>query len=314
MICREIHDLLSCYIDGELTEKEKTEFEAHLLSCASCRHALEEMQGFVVFLSSLSTEPLPKDFAAEFNQSLPNIMIEKKKRFSVRSRLALVAAFFLIFIGAIAVFGNALQNTEDFVATQSAPASVIQEEAGETGNELEMDTESTETEQETESKDASAAAADLPQETETMAYAANYIYPLLDENGSIVVPEGGDCYYIRTSLSSKESILTYLNANVSYTEYEDMQTEEGEERVTFFLTVEEAERLGNNLLEMGILTGENGLRIPAAEYEDYLAMTEELAGLEEQMETADAATASLSEKISRLTLLMSLVKVDIRLN
>jgi len=40
--CKEIRELLSAYIDGEVTDKEKGQVERHLQSCAECREAYEQ--------------------------------------------------------------------------------------------------------------------------------------------------------------------------------------------------------------------------------------------------------------------------------
>lgn len=43
MRCRACHKKLSCYVDGELSGRDRREVEAHLASCEGCRAELERL-------------------------------------------------------------------------------------------------------------------------------------------------------------------------------------------------------------------------------------------------------------------------------
>ena len=59
MSCHEFEEMLSAYIDDELSSKEKEALEAHLATCDSCRSALSELKAVKSALGSVSEEELP---------------------------------------------------------------------------------------------------------------------------------------------------------------------------------------------------------------------------------------------------------------
>lgn len=44
MVCRDFKDLLMAYLDGELEDEKKREFEKHLSSCSECSSELEDFK------------------------------------------------------------------------------------------------------------------------------------------------------------------------------------------------------------------------------------------------------------------------------
>jgi len=55
-ICRAIMDRLSEYIDGELTAQERSDVDAHLRGCATCRRYLGRLRFAVKAAKSLASD------------------------------------------------------------------------------------------------------------------------------------------------------------------------------------------------------------------------------------------------------------------
>lgn len=54
--------LLSSYVDDELTEKERREISKHLASCESCRKSVEELRALRVRIREAADVTLPDNF------------------------------------------------------------------------------------------------------------------------------------------------------------------------------------------------------------------------------------------------------------
>jgi len=63
MECQDIKNLLSDYIDGELSGDEATRVAGHLEACADCTETYEEMMRLVGFMREMDTVDEPADFA-----------------------------------------------------------------------------------------------------------------------------------------------------------------------------------------------------------------------------------------------------------
>lgn len=64
--CSDIRDLMSGYLDEELSDDEAERFASHLAGCDSCRSELEEMSMLVSASSVLSAEVLPDEVWDQF--------------------------------------------------------------------------------------------------------------------------------------------------------------------------------------------------------------------------------------------------------
>lgn len=64
-------DRMDLYLDGELVEAERREFEEHLALCPACRRALEDRRTLDQAFSSLPPIEVPPDFAAAILARLP---------------------------------------------------------------------------------------------------------------------------------------------------------------------------------------------------------------------------------------------------
>lgn len=70
MNCSEVNELISLYIDNELNEKERADFEEHLQSCETCRREVEEITRLVQACGGIEEEELPEGFKEELHVKL----------------------------------------------------------------------------------------------------------------------------------------------------------------------------------------------------------------------------------------------------
>lgn len=70
MKCREIQDLLSPYIDGQLSGKEMADVREHLLLCPECNREYLLLKEMTELLGTLEFKALPVGFDADFRAAL----------------------------------------------------------------------------------------------------------------------------------------------------------------------------------------------------------------------------------------------------
>ena len=58
MACRELVEVITDYLEGNLGEVDRIRFEAHLLECPYCQSYLDQMRETIVALGALSEESL----------------------------------------------------------------------------------------------------------------------------------------------------------------------------------------------------------------------------------------------------------------
>ena len=58
-----LRGLISAYVDGQVTESERSRVEAHLAGCDQCRSELEGLRATVSLLRALPELPVPRSFA-----------------------------------------------------------------------------------------------------------------------------------------------------------------------------------------------------------------------------------------------------------
>ncbi|MFQ3549139.1 MAG: zf-HC2 domain-containing protein [Armatimonadota bacterium] len=61
MNCKKVNSMLSEYIDGSLSEKQKSVVEEHISKCPNCIAELKYMQNMIYGLKNCSTERIPLD-------------------------------------------------------------------------------------------------------------------------------------------------------------------------------------------------------------------------------------------------------------
>ncbi|MEE9442274.1 MAG: zf-HC2 domain-containing protein [candidate division Zixibacteria bacterium] len=68
--CRELAEMLSDYIDGELDKELCSELEAHLKGCKNCRLVFDSMKMTVRLCRNGVCEDLPAQFQEKFQQKM----------------------------------------------------------------------------------------------------------------------------------------------------------------------------------------------------------------------------------------------------
>ena len=63
MNCEQMNELLSAWLDGELSENEQRQMQAHLEQCAQCRALFEQLQALHTSFSDMEEIPAPEGFA-----------------------------------------------------------------------------------------------------------------------------------------------------------------------------------------------------------------------------------------------------------
>ena len=96
MMCEKYPEMISAYIDGELSEEEKAELEAHLNICEDCRSAFEIYREISEGIA-LDLEEPPEDFA---DNVMSRIAAEegKKRRRVIRSFVGVAACAAIILL------------------------------------------------------------------------------------------------------------------------------------------------------------------------------------------------------------------------
>ncbi len=115
MNCIDFVDKISLYIDDELTEIEKKEFELHILKCDNCRQEYEDMINILKNVRNQEQVELPDNYRFELRRKLKEVAKEEKK---INWRvISSVAAGLIIMLISISMF---LDNTPFSGETKSA--------------------------------------------------------------------------------------------------------------------------------------------------------------------------------------------------
>ncbi len=133
MICKECRQKISLYLDNELTEEEKTEFENHVSECEDCRNELDKIKRIVKELNSIPMEELPEGYCKNLHMKLKEARPEEKKtkkRFGIRKMSAIAAALIIVLMVPVALNSGkmGMQKNETL---DSAPAEYSMEFAEE---------------------------------------------------------------------------------------------------------------------------------------------------------------------------------------
>ncbi len=81
--CEKAQMLFSLYLDNELDETEKSEFEKHLEICSSCRSELLKLQQVISLVAGIGDEDLPQGFGESLHNKLVPVSEETKKNAGV---------------------------------------------------------------------------------------------------------------------------------------------------------------------------------------------------------------------------------------
>jgi anti-sigma factor RsiW len=65
MACQELVELVTNYLEGALSEEDRTRFEAHIAGCDACTNYLEQMRQTIRALGHLPPESISPDAQRE---------------------------------------------------------------------------------------------------------------------------------------------------------------------------------------------------------------------------------------------------------
>ncbi|GKX30016.1 hypothetical protein SH1V18_24960 [Vallitalea longa] len=122
MNCDKVLDIISLYIDEQLSTKEKKAFEEHIASCNKCKEELDFMQNIINDVNDLNEDKeLPKDFHKNLMVKIDNTNAAKKKIENKITKLnkfkkyytAVAAAFVVVVIFGLIRMNNTDMYTSD---------------------------------------------------------------------------------------------------------------------------------------------------------------------------------------------------------
>ena len=94
--CGKAKNMLSLYIDDELSKAEKKYVAEHLLICAECRQEYDDLKFIVNELSNTQMQPLPLDFKEKLhNRLVVESSIVKKKPINLKMYSSIVAGIIM---------------------------------------------------------------------------------------------------------------------------------------------------------------------------------------------------------------------------
>lgn len=155
MNCDRAKSLISLYIDNELDEKERSEFQEHINTCEACRNELNAISETVNLLKSIPEVELPSNFREELHEKLIIAKEEEKRNkrkvlFFIRNNYfkavsALAAGVAVIFALRVLFFGGfmAKGGMKQFTADSAMPEAAGMEKAlleSDTGTSTSTDT------------------------------------------------------------------------------------------------------------------------------------------------------------------------------
>lgn len=105
MNCETMEELISAYVDGEVTAEERQTVERHVASCASCRAALQDFSTAQTLLRTLPVLDAPQGFRQRVTAHVEQTPRSWAWRWLVAPRFAL-GAIALLLIGAGVLFWN----------------------------------------------------------------------------------------------------------------------------------------------------------------------------------------------------------------
>jgi anti-sigma factor RsiW len=68
LMCQQVVELVSDYIEGALSRKDRRRFEAHLRDCPNCTTYLQQMRATIKATGTLKPEDLSPEAQIEFTE------------------------------------------------------------------------------------------------------------------------------------------------------------------------------------------------------------------------------------------------------
>ena len=124
--CEKYLDLISAYVDGEVTDTEKTEIEAHLEECAECRSILEAYRAISEEVA-FDTEEVPEGFADGVMAKVSSYekKVKNRRNFGIAGRYVGIAACIAIILVAFPRMPHLGCGASMDNAKESAPAAGV---------------------------------------------------------------------------------------------------------------------------------------------------------------------------------------------
>ncbi len=66
LVCQQAVELVTDYLEGALSDRQRRRFEAHLAGCPNCTEYLAQMRTTVALTGTLTVEDLTPEMRAEF--------------------------------------------------------------------------------------------------------------------------------------------------------------------------------------------------------------------------------------------------------
>jgi anti-sigma factor RsiW len=67
LVCQQVVELITDYLEGALSRSERRRFEAHLAGCEHCTEYLEQMRATIRLTGRLQAEDLTPEMREEFS-------------------------------------------------------------------------------------------------------------------------------------------------------------------------------------------------------------------------------------------------------
>jgi anti-sigma factor RsiW len=66
LVCQEVVELVTDYVEGALSRSQRRRFEAHLRACENCTEYLEQMRATIRLAGQLQVDDLTPEMREEF--------------------------------------------------------------------------------------------------------------------------------------------------------------------------------------------------------------------------------------------------------
>lgn len=143
MNCNEFKNMISPYIDNQLNEIEKKDFELHLLECDKCKKIYEENLKIVSLMRNKKESPLPKDYKTSLRYKLEEEK-KDKKRMNFNYKWISVAAMILFVMISIPLFGKILYNNNNMIMEDAKVEENAQKSYGKNESNMNINKEASE--------------------------------------------------------------------------------------------------------------------------------------------------------------------------
>ncbi|TWI54124.1 anti-sigma factor family protein [Halalkalibacter nanhaiisediminis] len=122
-------ELIQAFLDGEATEGEKEQLDAHLAHCPSCRQHFHELKKVIAFVQSSSHIEAPAGFTEGVMAKLPERkQASKWKQWTRQHPILIAAAIFILLMSAS--ISSLWDNGDEQVVVTGSGQIVIDQETG----------------------------------------------------------------------------------------------------------------------------------------------------------------------------------------